>query len=91
MSIDPLAEKYQYQSPYNFSENRVVDSRELEGLEKVSVTKEDEDIEPGSFKYEVGMFILNLIGGVGELGAKVDGVQTNSVVYQIRCFYILAI
>ena len=38
MSIDPLAEKYSYQSPYNFSENRVVDSRELEGLEAVSVT-----------------------------------------------------
>jgi RHS repeat-associated protein len=35
MSIDPLAEKYSYQSPYNFSENRVVDSRELEGLEAV--------------------------------------------------------
>lgn len=33
MSIDPLAEKYAYQSPYNFSENRVIDARELEGLE----------------------------------------------------------
>lgn len=38
MNIDPLAEKYSYQSPYNFSENRVIDSRELEGLEAVSVT-----------------------------------------------------
>ncbi|MES2544557.1 MAG: hypothetical protein V4548_06710 [Bacteroidota bacterium] len=37
MNIDPLAEKYAYQSPYNFSENRVIDSRELEGLEKVSI------------------------------------------------------
>ncbi len=33
MSIDPLAEKYSYQSSYNFSENRVIDARELEGLE----------------------------------------------------------
>src|SRR5690606_366324 len=33
MSIDPLAEKYVYNSPYAFSENRVVDARELEGLE----------------------------------------------------------
>jgi RHS repeat-associated protein len=33
MSIDPLAEKYSYQSPYNFSENRVIDGREIEGLE----------------------------------------------------------
>lgn len=38
MSIDPLAEKYSYQSPYNFSENRVVDSRELEGLEAIRMT-----------------------------------------------------
>lgn len=38
MSIDPLAEKYSYQSPYNFSENRVVDCRELEGLEAIKVT-----------------------------------------------------
>jgi hypothetical protein len=33
MSIDPLSEKYSYQSHYNFSENRVIDARELEGLE----------------------------------------------------------
>jgi len=32
-NIDPLSEKYAYQSHYNFSENRVVDGRELEGLE----------------------------------------------------------
>src|SRR5690606_13347267 len=37
MSIDPLSEKYAYQSHYNFSENRVVDARELEGLESISV------------------------------------------------------
>lgn len=36
-NIDPLAEKYSYQSPYNFSENRVIDSRELEGLESIEV------------------------------------------------------
>jgi hypothetical protein len=33
MSIDPLSEKYAHQSHYNFSENRVIDGRELEGLE----------------------------------------------------------
>lgn len=32
-SVDPLSEKYAYQSHYNFSENRVVDNVELEGLE----------------------------------------------------------
>jgi RHS repeat-associated protein len=35
-NIDPLSEKYAYQSHYNFSENRVIDGRELEGLEWVS-------------------------------------------------------
>src|SRR5690554_7385400 len=34
-NIDPLSEKYAYQSHYNFSENRVIDGRELEGLEWV--------------------------------------------------------
>ncbi|WP_333577722.1 DUF6443 domain-containing protein [Sphingobacterium sp.] len=32
-NIDPLSEKYAYQSHYNFSENRVIDAVELEGLE----------------------------------------------------------
>ena len=41
MSVDPLAEKYNYQSPYNFSENRVVDARELEGLEAELINKRD--------------------------------------------------
>src|SRR5690606_8037546 len=36
-NVDPLSEQYSYQSHYNFSENRVVDGIELEGLEYVSV------------------------------------------------------
>ncbi|MFH7017272.1 RHS repeat-associated core domain-containing protein [Flavobacterium sp. FlaQc-47] len=39
MCIDPLAEKYTYNSPYAFAENRVVDGRELEGLEWVDSHK----------------------------------------------------
>ncbi len=37
MNIDPLAEKYPHNGAYNFSENRVVDGRELEGLEVVLI------------------------------------------------------
>jgi hypothetical protein len=37
MSIDPLTEEYHTWAPYVFSGNRVVDSRELEGLEPLSV------------------------------------------------------
>ncbi len=36
-NIDPLSEKYSYQSHYNFSENRLIDGREIEGLEHASI------------------------------------------------------
>jgi RHS repeat-associated protein len=36
-NIDPLAEKYVYNSTYAFSENKVIDGRELEGLEYFGV------------------------------------------------------
>lgn len=39
-SVDPLAEKYVYNSTYAFSENHVVVHRELEGLEKVTTHAE---------------------------------------------------
>jgi len=41
MSIDPLSEQYNYQSHYNFAENRVIDGRELEGLEWASIKNND--------------------------------------------------
>jgi RHS repeat-associated protein len=37
LQVDPLAEDYRYQSAYNFSENRVTDGIELEGLEYVAI------------------------------------------------------
>ena len=36
-NIDPLSEKFPYNSTYAFSENRVIDGRELEGLEHVPI------------------------------------------------------
>src|SRR5690606_18832411 len=38
-NIDPLSEKYVYNSPFAFSENKVVAHVELEGLEAESVGK----------------------------------------------------
>jgi len=38
-STDPLEKKYTYNSPYAFSENRVIDAIELEGLEKFEAYK----------------------------------------------------
>jgi RHS repeat-associated protein len=37
-NVDPLAEKYNYWTPYAFSGNQVVNARELEGLEPYVVT-----------------------------------------------------
>jgi RHS repeat-associated protein len=37
IQIDPLSHNYRYNSTYAFSENRVTDGRELEGLEYVSI------------------------------------------------------
>jgi len=39
MNIDPLTEKYNYWTPYAFSGNRLIDARELEGLEPMSIHK----------------------------------------------------
>jgi len=41
LSIDPLTGKYPHNSPYAFSENRVIDGFELEGLEVVLVNGYD--------------------------------------------------
>ncbi|MAT90946.1 MAG: hypothetical protein CMC35_09660 [Flavobacteriaceae bacterium] len=37
LQIDPVAERYEYNGVYNFSENRVIDGIDLEGLEYVTV------------------------------------------------------
>ncbi len=37
LSIDPLTKEYPWNSPYAFSENRVIDGIDLEGLEYISV------------------------------------------------------
>ena len=46
-AVDPLEKKYPWNSPYAFSENRVVDAFELEGLEKVRF-----NVEGSSSEYE---------------------------------------
>lgn len=42
MSIDPLAEKYNWMSAYQFSSNQVVHAREIEGLESYDDLNEDD-------------------------------------------------
>ncbi len=40
-NVDPLSEKYYYNSPYAFSENKVVAHIELEGLEAIGIEARD--------------------------------------------------
>ncbi|MBK7128590.1 MAG: hypothetical protein IPM74_01240 [Crocinitomicaceae bacterium] len=47
-AVDPLAAKYPHYSPYLFSGNRVIDSRELEGLEPVT---DPTSVPEGTFLY----------------------------------------
>ncbi|WP_145953274.1 DUF6443 domain-containing protein [Chryseobacterium indologenes] len=46
-NVDPLSEKYTYQSHYNFSENKVISYRELEGLEAIDANKVREAFDNG--------------------------------------------
>lgn len=42
-NVDPLSEKYSFQSHYNFAENKVIAFRELEGLEGIHHTQIDQN------------------------------------------------
>lgn len=58
MSIDPLTEKYSYQSPYNFAENKVIDHFELEGLEGVQVNSYDKNGNLSGIKYKLDVYVV---------------------------------
>lgn len=49
-SVDPLAASYPWNSSYAFSENRVIDAIELEGLEKVLINPTESTIYNGGQK-----------------------------------------
>lgn len=57
-NVDPLSEKYAYQSHYNFAENRVTDGRELEGLEWSGIHYKDSDGRE-SMQYNVDFKVIN--------------------------------
>ena len=59
-ATDPLEKKYPWNSPYAFSENRVIDGVELEGLEVVAVGKETAGAIVLSGSYGYG-FAFNLL------------------------------
>jgi len=49
-AVDPLAAQYPYNSPYAFSENRVIDGIELEGLERAKPYNHREYIKCDNFR-----------------------------------------
>ncbi|WP_378187730.1 RHS repeat domain-containing protein [Aquimarina sp. W85] len=71
-AVDPLATTYSWNSPYAFSENRVIDGLELEGLEfiipEVPIFNHEEDdnkaIYAGKVAGNVGAKALNGIIGI---------------------------
>lgn len=80
-SLDPLAPSYPWNSPYAFSENRVIDGIELEGLEFLNVhaiaeRKADLIIKAS---YEIPLGIAGVIGagaftvGTAGVGAAAGG------------------
>jgi RHS repeat-associated protein len=58
MNIDPLTEEYNTWSPYAFSGNRVIDSRELEGLEPQTIHFTKDDAAKNFGEYYNGASIL---------------------------------
>ncbi|PTB96007.1 hypothetical protein C9994_09320 [Marivirga lumbricoides] len=63
-NVDPLAEDYYYNSPYAFSENKVVAHIELEGLESVSIVTIGNDV-----KYR-GQRVENKVSGSSHKNIK---------------------
>jgi RHS repeat-associated protein len=55
-AVDPLTSKYPHNSPYAFSENRVLDAIELEGLESVVVVSGVGVVKNGFIMYETQVY-----------------------------------
>lgn len=66
-NVDPLAEKFYYNSPYAFSENKVTSYVELEGLEGVQIhefTKDEEGNEKLSkIIYQLDVYVVTGTSG----------------------------
>ncbi|MFN7236092.1 MAG: RHS repeat domain-containing protein, partial [Cyclobacteriaceae bacterium] len=70
-NVDPLAEKYYYNSPYAFSENHVTSHVELEGLEKVDINalRSSQVREKIKAVNENGRNVIQFSGGAQVAGA----------------------
>jgi len=85
-NVDPLADKYVYNSPYAFSENKVIAHVELEGLEAVGIEAVDlvNAMAPKPAEPQGGEKVLNgvsnvVFGVVGAVGSGMFVVGTESI------------
>ena len=86
LSVDPLAAKYPHNSPYAFSENRVIDAVELEGLESARLNlppdlsqNQINDVYNGISKtskttLKVTGSVVAVVGATMTMGAVMGGV-----------------
>lgn len=56
-AVDPLASSYPHNSPYAFSENRVIDGMELEGLEYLDADEARVEFTYGKLRLKVSNFL----------------------------------
>ena len=68
LSIDPLARKYPWNSPYAFSENKVIRFIELEGLETADPYGQEVEVDPGNTGVSTDMIPSNAIPLINESG-----------------------
>jgi len=67
-AVDPLARKYSFNSPYAFSENRIMDAVELEGLEAAVM------ILPDNLTQQQRDDVVNGVYEGGKINAKITAV-----------------
>lgn len=75
--IDPLAEKYVYNSTYAFQENKLGSGRELEGLENINFDKVADHFlpknQPSNLNTQQKQNFKNVVHGIGNITAGTVG------------------
>jgi RHS repeat-associated protein len=73
-AVDPYTKNFQWNSPYSFSENRVIDCIELEGGEKIEVAINNEPSPgiTGSAKITISMDYMIVTEGKGAVTSTLD-------------------
>jgi hypothetical protein len=82
LSLDPLAPKYPHNSPYAFSENRVIDKIELEGLEATDPPIQKPPVE-AEFEY-FKEFTLDLLELLDPILQMIDEYTVNTETDYVR-------